>query len=499
MLIETFVETEEDYDAFLRPAIYESIRAVLKYYNLDNATNIYYNGNAEVAKLVGSNRSDSDTADRYTDGIFRNKVFIIPEINRSQFWNNRRDVVEAPVFAIRGDVDLMIHPAYENKKIDVTVVSRHNSRDDADRTVKRINRLRENQVVDFNFSPINHMVLNASIPEFLEKIHGLIEKNKPTGKDFTTWFYENAYAPFHIISNVKGGQKQLVVPRQYRGIGISFTDPFVAKARKATNTGMFEVSFTYSFYFNDFMGWELKYPLNIYQDEIPADYIVTPSEEHKRDTLVQAGPEISDGRFITHPPTGLLQAPYYLKRPEYDPWDAPDQLWIQPVIQARLAVEDVPEQLLCNVFDIPDFDWNEKSKAFFLKMHEVACLHNQSPYFLQVFENDKAVEGEFLSMSATGDVTLKRPVNMSKTYRIVVCINYAIRDYSEKFWSTIAWDEDAWDIVRNVFFWYDFNEIPKPWIHNVALIRKNIDKGWGSWEKFNIYEMSFDFFAHIAR
>lgn len=488
-MFETFIATEENYDAYLRPAIYDSLKAVLAYYKLDSAANIYYNGRNEIAKLVGSNSGDSPTADRYTDGIFRNKIFIVPEVDRSEFWNNRRESVESPVWRDKNKLPLMLTPAFESKKIQVQVVCAHNTYADADNMQKKINRLRENQVVDFNFSPITHMPVNNSIMEFIETVHGMLKRGEPDTPDFSDWFYGCALAPFHIVSNVAGNHKIMVVPLKSPNIGIQFTDPFVSKVAKGQTYGRFEVQFSYTFYLNDFIGWELEYPLNVYQEEIPAQFIPEPQPEHVSETLYRSAPEILNGRALDTAGT-IHQVPYYLKQPRHDPWACPKTWWVQPIIQARLVVDDVPEQLLCNVFDIPGFQWEDSVKAYFLRRHAVACKHHETPFFIQVYENDQLVDEDFLSMDELGNVTLKRVVNMKWTYRIIINLDWAIRDYSEGFWNDLSKNPEGWQHLVKIFEWFDFGTIPEPKIQHIDLIKQGIDKGFGGWKKpFNIYEM----------
>lgn len=498
-MLNTFIATEENYDAYLRPAIYDSIKAVLAYYRLDSAANIYYNGQNEIAKLVGTNRTDSPTAAHYTDGIFRNKIFITPDVQRSEFWNNRRESVESPVFRDKDNLPLMITPTFENKRIEVRVVCMHNTFADAERMKNHINRLRENQVVDFNFSPVTHMPVNHSLLEFVEIVHGMLERNKPGTPVFYEWFYGNALAPFHIVSNTAANHQLMVVPLKAPNVGIQFSSPFIAKTNKGQTYGRFEVEFSYTFYLNDFIGWELEYPLNVYQEEIPNQFIPEPQEHHVDETLYRCSPEILAGRALGTAGSNA-QVPYYLKQPRHDPWACPKTWWVQPILQARLKMDDLPEQELCNVFDIPGFNWDPAVKAYFLRRHEVACSHHDSPFLVQVFEGDRLIESTYLKMDATGSVTLYKAPDLRKTYRIVICLDWAIRDYSEAFWSDLSKHPEGWDLLTRIFFWFDFNTIPTPWIQYIHLIKQGIDKGWGGWIKpFNIYQMNLGLIAYNSQ
>lgn len=494
-MLTTFIKTEESYDAYLRPAIYDSIKAVLAFYKLESAANIYYNGRNDVAKLIGNSQDDGQNADRYTDGIFRNKVFIKASYNRSEFWSNRRMMTERPVLSDGGILPLRLCPAFENKRVEVTVTAMFNSDIDATNWKDQINRARENQIVDFNFSPINHMVVNNSIVGFFETLYDMVAKNEPGIKPPHEWLNDRWQAATTVVTNVKGNHPRLVVPLKANNVGIQFTEAFVAQAQKGATYGRWEVEFSYFFYLNDFIGWDLEYPLMVYQDEIPQAFISRIQPEHAKPNNVVAAPEVQMARDLA-PPQGNVGVPYYAKFPAHDPWAYPGAPWSIPVVQARLSVDAVEQQELCNIFDIP-FVWRDLVKNYVLRRHEYAFTQYHTPFLIQVFENDQRVDPATLSMDENGSITLHKAPNLRNTYRVVITTDYAIRDYADSLWDDLEANPDDWALMPLLFHWFDWSSVPLPWIQNTWFMRKHIAKGWGKWnQSFNIYEMSFNIVAH---
>lgn len=494
-MLKTTIEALENYDSFLRPAIYDSLLAVLDFYGLRSASNIYFNGESDVVKLIGNSATDGHTADRYTDGTFRNKIFIKADVQRSDFWNLRRELVEMPVF-LNAELPLIMTPSFEGKEITVEVVARFNTEAAAKQFRNRINRQRENQVVDFNFSPTVHMVVNEGLYDFIKIIHGMLVKNDPTTPVFQEWFDRYKQFNFHKITNVKGNLPQMVVPLKPNGIGISFTDMFVTKVSKGENYGQFNVEFSYQFYFNEFLGWDLEFPLNVYQEQIPEGYIPRPQPAHTQYSGVPAGPEITSMR-LSDPPTGYVQSPYFLRLPSHDPFPVPYTWWVQPVVVVRTSLKDLPEQVLGSVFDLEEFKWRPKAIDYIKRRHEHAFLHHETPFLFQVFAGNEKVNPEHLRMEPDGQIVLLTRPNLKLTYRVVVNIDYAIRDYTQELWNDIGWEDDRWAIIRTIFSWVDFNKFPKPWIHNVPAICKAIDLGYGlKTTPFNIYQGAFGIVAH---
>jgi len=498
-MLHTTVPAEENYDSFLRPAIYDSMIAVLDFYGLRSATNIYFNGQADVVKLIGTNQGDGMGADRYTDGTFRNKIFISADVEDSEFWDLRREMTERPVF-LNKELPLIICPSFEGKQIRVKVVSRFNTEASAKAFVTKINRQRKNQVVDFNFTPTVHMLFNKGVIRFIETLYDMLKRNEPDLPGFQDWFGQYAQFNFVEITNVAGELPQIVVPLRPNNIGISFTDPFVAKVQKGQSYGQFEVEFSYTFFFNQFAGWEIDYPLNVYQEQIPEGYIPRPQDGFTKYAGVASGPEITSGREI-NPPMDFVQSPYFLKLPAHDPWTAPYQWWIQPVVQAQLALQDEETQVLGNVFELPEFKWRPGAVNYIKRRHEVAFRHHETPFLFQLFEGNQLVPSKFLKMDEDGTVTLLKRPKLKLTYHLVVNIDYAIRDYSKQLWDDVGDDDDGyWGVIRTIFNWIDFNKFPKPWMANIPTILHNIDLGHGRVGfRFNIYQGLFGIVAHNVR
>jgi hypothetical protein len=501
-MLETFVESEEDYNAFFRPAVLDSLRATLRFYNLQSAAQIYYNGENEVAKLVGNNMGDGDRAAFYTDGIFRNKIFVTTEVEahefNSGFSNQRRMQTEMSVWSDDGALPLMLTPSFEGRKITVNVTANFNSRTPAQQFVNRINRLQANQVGAYNFSATVHLLMNPTIVEFFKEIHKLLAKNDPTFPALEDWFEKGCQAPMTIISNVANQMRRNVFPMRLDNIGIYFNEPRTALSRRAEIFGKYEVTLSYSFFFQEFIGWELIYPLMVYQDEIPAVYIPRVQTKYKEEFNRRVAPEVAFARDISFPDRAI-QGPYYVKLPDHDPWVWPAQSWLQPVVQARLTVAAEEQQVLCNIFDdLPSFQWNPQVKAYMCRRHEWVFGNHHSPFLIQVYSNDQRVSPTDLQMDDKGSITLLRAPNLKNTYRVVVLLDWAIRDYADAFWDDLREHRDEWGLVESIFPNYDWGQFDDDWINHLYEVRRDIAKGFGRGQPaFNTYTMNADLNAFV--
>ena len=496
-MLNTFIESEEDYNAFFRPAIMDSIRQVLKFYGLDSTAQIYYNGENEIAKLVGSNATDDARSTRYTDGIFRNKIFITTEVERHEFnsgdGNQRRMQTELSTWSDDGALPLILTPAFEGRRIRVAVTAYFNSRQGGRVFVNRMSRLQANQIAAFNISATVHLVINPQIIEFMKVIHGMLVEADPLTPELPDWFDAGCKTPITTISNVAGNQKRMAVPMRLDNIGVYFDEPDTKLARRAETFGKYEVTLGYNFFFQEFIGWELNYPLMVYQNQIPDAFIPAPQEKHVELYNKRVAPEVAFGRDL-----GMLnksmQVPYYVKLPAHDPWAWKPRAWLQPIIQARCSVKDVEHQALGNIFELPGYDWNPRVKAYMLRRREWAFSDNQTPFIVQVFSNDQRVHTPRMTLDETGVVWLSTPPEMKNTYRVVVCLDWAIRDYTDAFWDDMRQHPDDQVLVESFFTDYDWNQFPGPWINYLYEVRQDIAKGWGQFHNrpANNYTMNLD-------
>jgi hypothetical protein len=494
-MLNTFIESEEDYNAFFRPAIMDSIRQVLKFYGLDSTAQIYYNGENEIAKLVGNNATDDDRAGRYTDGVFRNKIFITPEVERHEFnsgyGNQRRMATELTTWSDEGALPLRLTPCFEGRRIRVGVTAYFNSRQGAKVFVNRISRLQANQVTAFNISATVHLVINPQIIEFMKTIHGMLVDAEPLTPELPDWFDAGCKTPVTTISNVAGNQKRMAAPMRLDNIGVYFDDPETKLSRLADQFGKYEVTLGYNFFFQEFMGWELEYPLMVYQQQIPEAFIPAPQVKHVEQYNKRVAPEVAFGRDLGFPDK-FIQAPYYLKLPAHDPWAWQFSAWVQPIVQARCVVQDVELQALGNIFDLPGYQWNEQVKAYMLRRRDWAFSPNQTPFIVQVFSNDRRVHPPRLSLDENGVVWLSTAPEMKNTYRVVVCLDWAIRDYTDTFWDDMRNNPADRVLVESFFTDYDWNQFDGPWIDHLYEVRQDIAKGWGKFHErpINTYTMN---------
>lgn len=443
-MIKTTVLAGETYRSTTRPAIFASIKRLLDLYSLDDSL-IYYNGETEISKLVGSLNTDKRGSDNYTDLKNINKLFVLAKVEYSEFnsmyGNSYRQRTHTSVW--KDDETLTdITPQYEGRKVEVDINKHFRTRQEAVNFVNKLNTATTTQLADFTFDADIHYPINYSIIDLLTEIYNRLVcggKIDSCEINFGKWFSDNCLVPYTVISNIIGNNKIPVIPRRIEETILQMNSPTVEQIVKGEYSGRFEVSFSYNFYWQEFIGWELTYPLMVYQKIIPEKYIPMPVKEHNRSQAANRFLENSYMQDIRFGNSKSLHSPYYDKIPSYDPYTAPYQNFLTPKLQITLTVEDVPEQILLNLKEIPNYSWNPFYLYYLIKYRSRMLILNKSPIHFKVFSGDVQILNSDLTIDDEGNVWLLRNPFMKNQHTFVMYVNYAIRD----------WDDDAVDDIIN--------------------------------------------------
>lgn len=514
-MLKTNIAAAEKYRNALRPAILDSVREVLNFYGVESAAQIYLNGENETAKLIGTDADSGLRGDLYTDGVFRNKVFVVAETQQHDFnsvqTNNRTTITEQPVWH-HTPTKTMLVPVFESRVVNVELNSHFTSRAAADQFVDRINYQRSQQMVDFNFSATIHLPVNHGIVAFFEHLHTLLTDTGGTVDDLGTWFGKFCRTPFTMITNVAGKEPLLAVPMKLNNIGIQFQEPRVRLAQKGEILGKYEVGFAYSFYYQVFSGWDLEYPLEVNQKEIDAIYIPAIRPNHSQYFDQRVAPETAMGRQISSN-NQQIQTPYYLRLPAHDQWAPPFRRWMTPLIQARVEVQNLPQQLLFNLNDLNgEVQWQPDMIRYIKRRYAKAFSHHDTPFLFTVWSGDLPVLPEQLEMDENQNITFYRHPTMENTHHFVLNFDYAIQDYSQDFWDDLKQHPEDWSILPPLFPWYPWDQwdekdkcgnvinpqFPPSWVPHLPDIIKDIDMGDGNGQgkDFNRYENILDIIAY---
>ncbi|AEV89555.1 putative virion structural protein [Pseudomonas phage OBP] len=451
----------ETYKTGLRPAVLTSLGQILKYCDIDLNHKIFFNNEAEVSKLLGGEYNGRRGDDVATDVGFDNKIFV--ELERElagyndELDGNTTDDTVPPVWRdpITGST---ITPKYSTRRFNVTVNKYFKDRVSAERFYTNIRSKTLGIHQNSEFSTETHYPITYPMMQCYKEIFDrlIVAKQLPDDKDFIDWMMECSTVPSGILRNLIGNNPVFVFKQCIDEIGINMENPNMAQVNQGSYIGKYEVSFRYWFFWSEHTEWINRYPLQVYQQPMPEEYIPDVFEKNMEDYATR--------RFFESAASAVVfdykknKDPFYIVLPKQDNWRPAPEYWISPQLQVVVNMEDVDQQVLLNIKEIQGFDWNPKVLGYIMKYHDKVTNRHANPMQFKVYSDDIQVLESQIKLFDNGDLILTRKPRMSNIYRITFNFDYALRLYSEEcikdFLNDPEWAE--W-IIGNLFPQWPWN------------------------------------------
>lgn len=470
------IPSQETYKIHLRPAIYQSLATVLEYFNIHQKHKIYFNGEGEVSKLIGGLYNSKRGDDIDSDLGYDDKIFVEVEIDYGGF-NDELDSENkggqtVPPLWVDPITGSMIRPVYTGRRVDVTINKFFKDRTTAQTFHRNIRSglLQSNLISTFDVN--THYPIPMSLLECYQDVYKRLLNGKAVdeenGKNFLSWFRGNSTVETDIISNIVGNNNCLVFLQQNADNGMNYGPVNFAQVNKGRYIGQFEVSWTYSFFWNEHTKWSLEYPIQVFQQQMPGKWI---PDQHERSLIRPPSNRFLESTFARAVfGAGIPTNPFYHVLPNQDNWRPPTESWLSPQLQILVNMEDVQgEQVILNIKDIHGFTWDEKFLKYILQHHTKVTRRHRSPLNFKVWSNNTQVLESQIELRENGDLVITRPPTLSNIYRVVFSLDYALRQYT---------DDGVWDILDDGEYgrWiidtlFPGNKLPDTWPHG----------GWNDW------------------
>lgn len=472
-------DAAETYVNATRPAIIDAVAEVLNFYGIKQKLEVYYNGEAEVARTYGSSYDDPSRSNQATDFINRGKVFVIPDITPTEFnsgyGNSGRDQTNLAMW-FNKDARMTVTPDYDGRLVKVDISAHIATRQDAINFRNRLQKRKDRQSGRATFEahihyPIpNEVVLLAYELYTLNHQTGVItpedEENIPLS--FINWFKQSGLAPVDIITNRANENPTFVFKRRLRENTIIFEDPTIALTRKnAAYLGKYEVSFAFSFYWQELTHWRVEHPLLIMQRQIGHAWLPKFYKDDKMRRTFNQAIEKSQAAMIR----GLWNDDWLdVKRiPVYDPWIPQiNSEGLEPKIIAITPLSDVQEQIIVNINKLK-INWDPVIYNFMIQYRDRICMRGELIMHWRLYSDDLEVNNEQIELRENGDIVLLRPPTMPNTYRLVLFIDTEVGLLNERGRRTIIEDYNyQTEVFPRVFPWWNWTKIngwipPEDW------------------------------------
>lgn len=451
----------ETYKIGTRPAVLTSLRQTLEYFDIDMNQLIFFNGEAEVSKLIGGEYNDKRGGDLKTDVGYDNKIFVELETDMGDY-NNELDNYSGddsiPPMWFDPMTGSKMTPKFSTRIYRVTVNKFMKDRVTAQRYYESIRSKVLGPQLNSTFNVDTHYPITYPVMQCYKEIFDrlIVAKQLPADKDFIDWMFECSTTPPAILRNLIGNNPVFVFKQSVEEVGVNIENPNLATVVSGPYIGKFEVSFQYWFYWSEHKEWILEYPMQVWQQPMPVEYIPEVFDQNIQPYPLNGFMEYMAGQRIWGAPTE--QAPFYHILPRVDNWRPPPTYWISPQLQVVTNVEDIEEQVLINIKEIQGFEWNKVVLDYIIKYRDKVTSRHRSPMQFKVYSDGTEVLNEQIVLRENGDLILTRKPTMSAIYRITFNFDYALRLYSEDCIEDMLEDpEYARWIIGILFPQYDLN------------------------------------------
>lgn len=414
----TVPETQE---GIARPVIYDVAAMLFRYTGLNPNTNIFFPGDQEVGKQLGSYLNLKGDDPNFF--AFNDKVTIEFTETYEQDRLNTTATHQAENEHIFNDRELgvNIRPIYSSADVVVTFKYRGESKTRVQRWRDDIRVRFAAQRFDHIFAATYHYLVPPKFLEVLKVIHSLRENMAGYNQCYEDYFKEFTTPLLSELTNLAGKANYIAVSEtQGRITGMFDFEGAPEEGAKTENGDPWEISFNYKFRYDKAIACVMNYPIIIHNQIIPAAYRNTrPAfdllQVQKRYTLSSGAFEhfSVDTKYTTPNSEPGLTIPAY---DEYLPlFKIPNTMRI---FNGLILLDTNHLRDLMNLAQpgnyifAPDILALLKSEAIFMPQ-----IYG-SIFALTLYQNDRMMDPKFLRVDQELNVTANIDLNLRKQYHL---------------------------------------------------------------------------------
>lgn len=463
------ISAPETYRNATRPAILDSVRAILNFYNVNEKDLlVYLNGDASGARPMHTGTQSEVRSGQFTDFISRKKLFVVAEVTDSEFntgYGNLGRQLNNPPLWVADECRTYFIPIFEGSRINVDCNAHFKTRQEAETFRNYIQRGSDLQLANPGFSAHIHYPVPYEIMALTAHLKEVYEKSKP-GEEigYPDWFLERCKAPTSILTNAANENPIFGIKRRIDQIELILEEPRIQRTRKDGDVlGHYEVSFRYYFYWNNLIQWQIHYPMQINQIPLSSSYLPGPKDlvwdSYNPNRTFESQANDSLRGFNS------TRLNLFSRYPFNDDWFPPKNFErVTPKFMCMIVVKDIDgPQKLGNIKEIPGLQWNKTVLKFILKYHDLVTTRSKTPIWLQLYSDDIPVLQEHVRLDRNGDLwLLVRPV-IENTYRMVFNLDGMLGFLSPESKDLILTDSFYLnEFIPTIFPWWNWGENKQP-------------------------------------
>lgn len=272
--------------AVTRPVIFDVIKQIQKITKIDEATKIFYPGDAQRMQQPGSNIGDNNR-----DALMQSNriLFIETEEDYDQDMLSSTAINYLEHLPVFNDpkLNVVICPIYVSTTVTINFKYRTQSKAEAlrwrDDVRVRVSKLRDINLHDLTY----HYLLPMPFEELLLRIWELRETTAAYGDKFEEYVISNASNRLTVLGDLTNKQSRLAISEtQARVVGQFGFDGVPERPERDDSNGTWTISFSYKFTYDRPAACNMRYPIIVHNQLLPSyytDYINELNDPEKKE------------------------------------------------------------------------------------------------------------------------------------------------------------------------------------------------------------------------
>ena len=386
----------ENSQSVTRPVIMDIVRQVEEITKIDVSSKIFFPGDTQRMQTPGTNIDNNN--ERFaifnTDRI----TFVEVEEDYNKDALSTTAVTRSEHIPIFQDEALRVKmtPVFATSAVTINFTYRCPSKTEAMRWRDDM-RIRISQMRDLNLHTITyHYPVPLEYLVILKLIHEKRESVEPYGQSFQEYVYSFSNQRLKLVSDLVGKDTRLVIPDcQTRILGMFDFDGLPNKIERDETNGVYTIAFSYKFEYEKPIGCNMKYPVMIHNQLLPADYIEFTDDAYNLDKVNKTFPLSLYAMNAFETDTimnGVIDPGYVLRLPEYDDFRLNQFHPGTGSVLFALCEVDTDKKTLCNLSELGEIALDEDILNF--------IREKEYPYLTKLYQSILHVDlyrNEFLT------------------------------------------------------------------------------------------------------
>lgn len=340
------------------------------------------------------------------------------------------------------DLGVLMWPGMVNKKATLTITL-SGSEKQVERWRAILKRKATQGVID-----LNHMVqYHYPIPMFymiaLLEVHRMREAVKGYGDEIGKYLREHFIDSYSVITNPGGNGSLFVIREAQLPIQGYFTfgdNP--PKQDKANDSGLYSLSFDYSYWYDCPETMSMKIPLTIHNQMLPAKFIKTNRIPFEMDYIVKTGAfsQMAFDHFrFNNIKTSTINRRPGIPIPYFDDWlsDVKAPPGYETLVRPLTQVDETQPNLVLNLDELGYWNLHPIAKRYLKATASKANKPYSNLFLISLYAKDEFRDLKKLHLDSNLDMTSDVPLDPREHYHMTLSLLMDITRLNDEGWEDL--------------------------------------------------------------